>query len=118
MASRLSTSHVQEPQLADALQVARIASSVVAPPSMQETTLALETPLQPQIPASSESAATAALGFAEAPPPQAKAWPKISAPRPCATSSCRFSNSKYQLPSYLTPSSPPPTPHLPLQTHH
>src|SRR3546814_2483010 len=72
MASRLSTSPVQEPQLADALQVARIASSVVAPPSMQETTLALETPLQPQISASSESAATAALGFAEAPPPEAK----------------------------------------------
>src|SRR3546814_15207459 len=87
MASRLSTSHVQEPQLADALQVARIASSVVAPPSMQETTLALETPLQPQIPASSESAATAALGFAEAPPHEAKAWPKISASRTCDTSS-------------------------------
>src|SRR3546814_9829535 len=79
MASRLSTSPVQEPQLADALQVARIASSVVAPPSMQATTLALEMPLQPQISASSESAATAALGFAEAPPPEAKAWPKISA---------------------------------------
>src|SRR3546814_8227476 len=94
MASRLSTSPVQEPQLADALQVARIASSVVAPPSMQETTLALETPLQPQISASSESAATAALGFAEAPPPEAKAWPKISASRTCDTSSCLFSRSR------------------------
>src|SRR3546814_15686030 len=79
----LSTSPVQEPQLADALKVARIASSVVAPPSMQATTLALEMPLQPQISASSESAATAALGFAAAPPPEAKAWPKISASRPC-----------------------------------
>src|SRR3546814_5954490 len=80
-ASRFSTRPVHEPQLADALQLARTASSVTAPFRMQATTPPLDTPLQPQISASSESAATAALGSACAPPPDAKAWPKISASR-------------------------------------
>src|SRR3546814_1107982 len=60
-ASRFSTRPVHEPQLADALQLARTASSVTAPFRMQATTPPLDTPLQPQISASSESAATAAL---------------------------------------------------------
>src|SRR3546814_6361288 len=66
---------------------------------MQATTPPLDTPLQPQISASSESAATAALGSACAPPPDAKAWPKISASRMSDMSSPFFSRSKYQFPS-------------------
>src|SRR3546814_9056347 len=62
----------------------------------------LVTPLQPQISASSESAATAALGSA-APPPEAKDWPKISMSRSSETSSCFLSRSKYQLPSAVSP---------------
>src|SRR3546814_14274027 len=67
--SRFSTRPVQLPQLADALQVARTASRLHAPFSMQATTWPLATPLQPQISASSDSAATAALG-SSAPPPE------------------------------------------------
>jgi hypothetical protein len=68
IASRLSTRLVQLPQLAEALQVDRTASTLCAPSVTHEMTLPLETPLQPQISASSESAATAALGSASAPP--------------------------------------------------
>src|SRR6188768_3455450 len=98
-----STSPVQDPHEAEALVQARTASSVQAPPEIAATTLPLDTPLQPQISASSAIAATAALGFADAPPPEAKAWPKISASRIEATSSCFFSRSKYQLPSWVSP---------------
>src|SRR3546814_7456826 len=70
-ARRFSTSPVQLPQLADALQVPRTASRLRAPLAMHETTWPLVTLLQPQISASSESAATAALGSA-APPPRSE----------------------------------------------
>src|SRR5687767_11739941 len=98
IASRLSPSPVQEPQDAETLVHARTVSSVHAPSSIAATTVPLDTPLQPQISASSESAATAALGSA-APPPWAKAWPKISASRTDEISSPFFIRSKYQLPS-------------------
>src|SRR5690606_27342211 len=101
--SRLSTSPVHEPQLAEALQVDRTASRLHAPALMVATTVPLETPLQPQISASSGSAATAALGSAKAPPPRAKACPKISASLISDTSSCLFSRSKYQFPSAVSP---------------
>src|SRR5690606_12059440 len=100
--SRLSTRPVHEPQLAEALHCERTASRLQAPASIVATTLPLETPLQPQISASSERAATAALGSASA-PPDAKAWPKISASRMSDTSSPFFSRSKYQLPSAVSP---------------
>src|SRR3546814_11038756 len=103
MASRLSTRPVQEPQLADAFQVARIASSVVAPPSLHETTLALETPLQPQITPSSETASTAAFGLSDEPPPPAKALPRISATRPFHNTLRRFHPTKTTLPHTHSP---------------
>src|SRR6185369_10042049 len=66
--SRLSTSPVHDPQLALALHCERTASRLQAPCWMVATTVPLETPLQPQISASSDRAATAALGSARAPP--------------------------------------------------
>src|SRR3546814_13120530 len=60
-ASRFSTRPVHEPQLADALQLARTASSVKAPFRMQATTPPLDTPLQPHISAPSRSAPPAPL---------------------------------------------------------
>ena len=50
-----------------------------------------------------ESAATAALGSSSAPPPLAKACPKISASRIVEISSPRLSRSKYQPPSAVSP---------------
>src|SRR5690606_17839907 len=102
-ARRLSTSPVHEPQLADALHCERTASRLHAPARMVSTTLPLETPLQPQISASSERAATAALGSARAPPPSATAWPKISPSRSSETSSSLRSKSKYHEPSAVSP---------------
>src|SRR5690606_14857698 len=102
IASRLSTRLVQLPQLAEALQVARTASTLFAPALMHATTCPLDTPLQPQISASSDRAATAALGSASA-PPDAKACPKMSASRMSETSSPFFIRSKYQLPSAVSP---------------
>src|SRR5512139_2391253 len=94
---RLSTRPVHEPQLAEALHCERTASRLHAPETMVSTTLPLDTPLQPQISASSERAATAALGSAKAPPPRAKAWPKISPSRMSEMSSPLRRRSKYQL---------------------
>src|ERR1700712_1415449 len=93
-ASRLSTRPVHEPHEAEALQVERTASRLQAPATIDWTTFALETPLQPQISASSERAATAALGSSDAPPPDAKAWPKIRASRISEMSSPFLSKSK------------------------
>src|SRR5687767_9652719 len=100
---RFWTSPVHEPQLAEALHCERTASRLHAPAWIVATTLPLDTPLQPQISASSESAATAALGSAKAPPPIAKAWPNISPSRISEMSSCFLSRSKYQLPSEVSP---------------
>ena len=63
-----STSPVQVPQDALALVVARMSSSVVAPPAMACVMVPLHTPLQPQISASGGNAATAAIGSTGAPP--------------------------------------------------
>src|SRR5690606_14014263 len=101
-ASRVSTRPVHDTQLADALQLLRTASRLCAPLAMDETTCPFVTPLQPQISASSESAATAALGSAR-PPPEAKAWPKINMSRSAETSSWVLRRSKYQFPSAVSP---------------
>src|SRR3546814_17994947 len=59
-ASRFSTRPVHEPQLADALQPARTASSVTAPFRMQATTPPLDTPLPPPTPPPPATTPTAA----------------------------------------------------------
>jgi hypothetical protein len=58
-AQQVSTKPVQLPQLAEALQVERTASMCARRPRCTTITLPLDTPLQPQISASSGRAATA-----------------------------------------------------------
>jgi hypothetical protein len=61
---------VHWPQEADALVPLRTSSIVVRPlPVIAWVIVPLQTPLQPQISASSESAATCATGSSGAPPP-------------------------------------------------
>jgi hypothetical protein len=79
--------------------------------------LPLQTPLQPQISASSERAATAAKGSAEAPPwPGWNIWPKISVSRIPDTSVAFFLRSLNQAPSAVSPYSTVPMILLSLRT--
>ena len=102
-----STRPVQVPHEAEALVWARTSSRVVSPFAViVPVILPLQMPLQPQISASSGSAATAAPG-SSAPPPW-KAGPKISVSRISEMFADFFLRSLNQAPSATSPNSTVP----------
>src|SRR3990170_7341658 len=100
--SNCSTRPVHDPHDAEALVWERTSSTLLRPSfSIAPVIFPLHMPLQPQISASSGKAATAAVGSRGVPPWYD--WPKIRVSRISEISTHRFSISKNQAPSEVSP---------------